>query len=86
MHFTLVIPETANDIRGYAIVVPKKIIRLSVTRHRVKRQISAALKALFIAGQTFPSALIVFSRSSLSGVHYQDMKKELADLVSRAQS
>lgn len=76
-HFIVIIPKTGE---GYAVIVPKKIARLSVTRHRIKRQISALLEEM-----SLPTALIIFSRSSLSGVHYQDMKKELIDLLSRIQ-
>lgn len=74
-HFAVLIPERGE---GYAVVVPKKVARLSVTRHRIKRQISEILRTI-----PLPTALIVFSRSPLDDVHYEDMKKELTDLLSR---
>ena len=74
LHFTFIVPKSGE---GYAVVVPKKIARLSVTRHLIKRRALAALRTL-----PLPPALIVFSRSSLDGVHYQDIKKELADILS----
>jgi ribonuclease P protein component len=73
-HFAAVIPK---DGEGYAVVVPKKIARLSVTRHSIKRKILSALRTL-----NLPPALIVFSRSSLHGVHYSEIEKELSNLIS----
>jgi len=74
-HFLVLCPE---GVRGYAVVIPKKVVRLSSARHRLKRQILEALRAL-----PLPPALIVFPRSSVSGVHYQDIAKELSDLISQ---
>ena len=59
----LVVPE---EMRGYAVIIPKKVVRLSSGRHRLKRQIFEALKTLRL-----PPALIVFPRASASGVHYK---------------
>ena len=75
VHFSVVIPK---NIEGYAVIVPKKIAKLSVTRHIIKRRVLSALRKL-----SLPPSLIVFSRSSLDGVHYQDIEKELADLISK---
>ncbi len=81
-HFSVVFSESAATLpagrQGYAVIIPKKVARLSVTRHRIKRQISAALQAL-----TIQKALIIFPHASASSVSYQDMETELADLLSR---
>ena len=45
---------------------------------RLKRRVLSALRKL-----SLPPSLVVFSRSSLDGVHYQDIEKELADLLSK---
>lgn len=74
-HFSVVIPK---DVKGYAVIVPKKIAKLSVTRHATKRRVLSALRKL-----SLPPSLVVFSRSSLDGVHYKDIEKELADLLSK---
>jgi ribonuclease P protein component len=80
-HFTAVIPKNTEALpagrQGYAVVVSKKVAKLSVTRHMIKRKIVSALRTLKL-----PPALIVFSRSSLDGVHYKDIEKELAGLLS----
>ena len=79
-HFTVIVPKRGIlpvGEQGYAVVVPKKIARLSVTRHRMKRQILEVLHTLRL-----PPACIVFSRSSLNGVHYPDIEKELTNLFS----
>ena len=74
-HLSVVIPAEG---RGYAVIVPKKIARLSVMRHRIKRRILAALRTLEL-----PQALIVFPKSSVSSVSYQDIQTELAALLSK---
>ena len=74
-HFLLIIPKEAY---GYAVVIPKKVIKLSTRRHRLKRQILEALRAT----NSLPLALIVFPRASTSSVNYQDMVTELNGLIS----
>ncbi|MHB1163245.1 MAG: ribonuclease P protein component [Minisyncoccota bacterium] len=74
-HFMVVVPEEA---RGYAVVIPKKVVRLSSARHRLKRQILEVLREF-----PLPSSLIVFPRASAHGVHYQDIKKEIGNLLSK---
>ena len=72
-HFSIVIPKTDE---GYAVVVPKKMARLSVKRHQIKRRVLAALRTI-----PLPKALIIFPYSSVSSVSYQDIKKELTNLI-----
>jgi ribonuclease P protein component len=75
-HFLVLFPE---KVEGYAVVIPKKVVRLSSARHRLKRQVLEALRA----ASPLPPALVVFPRSSAVGVHYEEMKSELAALISR---
>lgn len=70
----------SKEVKGYAVVVPKKVARLSVTRHRIKRRVLAALRAL--PTNTLPPALIVFPKASASSVSYQDIQAELKNLLS----
>lgn len=72
----VVIPKEA---RGYAVIVPKKVVRLSVGRHLLKRRVLEALRALPFP---LPPSLIVFPRRSASSVHYQDIVTELTALLS----
>lgn len=65
-------PETT----GYAVVVSKKIVRLSVTRHRIKRRVLAILRTL-----TLPPSLIIFPKSSANSVSYTDMRAEIENLL-----
>lgn len=73
-HFTAVVSKEA---KGYAVIISKKIARLSVTRHRIKRRVYTVLRTL-----PLPSALIVFPKASISSVSYQDMKREIEGLLS----
>jgi len=74
-HLSIVLPTTPT---GYAVVVSKKVARLSVTRHRIKRRVLAALRTL-----SLPSSLIVFPKASAGSVSYKDIQTELAYLLSK---
>jgi len=67
----------SKDARGYAVVIPKKVARLSVTRHAIKRRVLAALRKL-----SLPSSLILFPKASVSSVSYQDIYTEIKNLLS----
>jgi ribonuclease P protein component len=80
-HLSVVIPKKGglpSEANGYAVVVSKKVARLSVKRHQIKRRVLAAIRTL-----PLPPALIVFPQSSVSSVSYQDIKTELAELLSK---
>jgi len=78
----MVLPRSGE---GVAIVVSKRAARLSVTRHRIKRQVSEALRDLQQEGYLLPPSFILFPRSfSVDGVGYQDIRAELAHLLKRA--
>ncbi|TAK57686.1 MAG: ribonuclease P protein component [Bacteroidetes bacterium] len=74
-HFSIVI---SNEASGYAVIVPKKVARLAVTRHRIKRRVLAALRSL-----PLPPSLIVFPKTSVNSVSYQEVQRELATLLSK---
>lgn len=73
-HLSIVLPKEGM---GYAVIVPKKVARLSVMRHRIKRRVFAALRTL-----PLPSSLIVFPRASAGSVSYKDIQMELSHLLS----
>lgn len=82
-HFTAVLSAAkdkivSNSNQGYAVVVSKKVARLSVTRHLIKRRVLHALKTL-----PLPRTLILFPRPSIVGIHYKDIKTELENLLSK---
>ena len=74
-HFLILFPE---GVRGYAVVIPKKIVRLSSARHLLKRQIIEAIRSL-----PLPASLVIFPRSSVRGVHYEDIQAELSTLIAQ---
>jgi ribonuclease P protein component len=74
-HFTAIIPKEA---KGYAVVVSKKVARLSVARHRIKRRTLEALRAT-----PLPESLILFPKSSVLDMSYQQTRIELAELLSK---
>ena len=74
-HFTAAV---SGEMRGYAVVVPKKVARLSVTRHRIKRRTLEALRGL-----TPPKALILFPKASVLTQDFPSIRTELAELLSK---
>lgn len=74
-HFTAVLPREAS---GYAVVVSKKVARLSSTRHRIKRRALEALRTLAL-----PPSIILFPKSSVQDMTYQQTREELAELLSK---
>jgi large subunit ribosomal protein L34 len=78
-NFLVVIPE---EVRGYAVVIPKKVVHLSVRRHQLKRRILEVLRAFSGTGNPLPPALIIFPRSTAGSVNYESIKTELHTLLS----
>lgn len=74
-HLSIVVPHHGV---GYAVVVSKKIARLSTTRHLLKRRILAIL-----GGLTLPPALVVFPKSGAIGLTFAELKEELSGLTKR---
>lgn len=63
-------------MNGYAVIIPKKVARLSVTRHRIKRRVLAALRSL-----PLPSAAIIFPKAAVKDMGYDDIQSELKKLL-----
>ena len=76
-HFTI---TTSPHQHGYAVVVPKKVARLSVRRHLIKRRVSEALRSL---SPLLPASLIVFVRSTPDEHMYDSIRMELESLLSK---
>lgn len=74
-HFSVLIPE---GVKGYAVVVSKKTAPLSVTRHRMKRRVLAAMRTL-----TLPPALVVYPKASIKEINPKELRAELEVLFSR---
>lgn len=72
-HFSAVFPRSGH---GYAVVIPKKTVRLSVHRHQLKRRIYAILQEF-----SLPQSLIVFPKASVMKLSYEAMREELAQLI-----
>lgn len=65
---------------GYAVVIAKKTMKLSVDRHRIKRRVFAALTTLPLP----PPSLIVFPKASAAHLKSEEMRSELAILIAKA--
>lgn len=75
-HFTAIF---SRETKGYAVVVSKKVARLSVTRHRIKRRVVAVLRTL----PSLPDGAILFPKSSVATLPYPDLQAALAVLLSK---
>lgn len=59
--------------------MPKKVARLSVTRHRIKRRIVEALRTL-----SLPSfAVVFFPKASVAQMTHKDVSAEIGMLLSK---
>jgi ribonuclease P protein component len=56
--------------------VSKKVARLSVARHRIKRRVLEALRSL-----ERPEAVIVFPQASVAQMAYDEIVRELKTLL-----
>ena len=74
-HFSITLPLQGE---GYAVVIPKKIYRLSVTRHRLKRRINAILRT-----KKLPLAAVVYPKASAAILAFKEMENELSSLIDR---
>ncbi len=79
-HFSLSLRQ-APETGGCAVVVSKKIAKLSVLRHLLKRRVLSVLKP-YCAKDL---ALIVYARPGANALPYQVLKDELENLLERAQ-
>lgn len=77
-HFSLSIWE-APQKGGVAAVISKKVARLSVSRHLLKRRILAAL----LPYASPDRAIVVYARAKAASLPYQELRKELAELLAR---
>ena len=68
----------SKEGRGRAGVVSKKVARLAVTGHLIKRRVLHALRAMPI-----PQSLIVFPRASVVNMNYAEIKTEITALLSK---
>ncbi len=74
-HFSLTLSSTTP---GYAVVVSKKVAKLAVARHKLKRKVTAALSSL-----TLPPGLIVYPKVSAGTLSVAEIKKELSSVLSK---
>lgn len=63
--------------RGYTVVVSKKVARLSVTRHLIKRRVLALLRA----APHKPAALLVLLKPSAVALSYAELRVDLYNLL-----
>lgn len=78
-HFSVAVSKS-TQIQGFGVVVSKKVSRLSVGRHLIKRRIYSVLKDF---GAT-NSALIVYVRPGAEKLPFSTLRAELTELLQEA--
>lgn len=75
-HFKLI---ASSKSKGYAIVVPKRVSKRSTDRHNIKRRVAGALQELHVP---LPSSFILYPQTTVKNLRYDEMRAELATLLS----
>ena len=78
-HFSVSIRENQEN-GGCAVVVSKKVSKLSVGRHLLKRRVLSVLKPWCLSSR----ALIIYARPGSQTLPFPALKLELEDLLARA--
>lgn len=78
-HFSIAAAPAAPGHGGCAVVVPKKVARLSVSRHLLKRRMLAVMRPWCSPDQ----ALVAYARSGSSALPFAAIKTELSSLLTR---
>ncbi len=76
-HFSLSIREGQG---GCAAVISKKVAKLSVRRHLLKRRILSVMRPWCSSNRS----LVVYARSGSSLLTYEALQTELSELLTRA--
>lgn len=75
-HFSLSYGQLPNDA-GLGVIVPKKVVKSAVARHKLKRQVREVLRAL-IAQPTTPITVVVSARTGADALTYAHIHDELS--------
>lgn len=74
-YFSAVVPREGT---GYAVVIAKKTAKSAVLRHRMKRRVFSALRAL-----ERPTALILFPKAAIQTLDAPALRDELEKLIAK---
>lgn len=78
-HFLVSLTKTLPKEGGAAAIVSKKVARLSVSRHRLKRRMLAVMRPFVRADR----ALVVTALVGSAGLSFSTLKEELHGLLER---
>jgi len=78
-HFSIMASPAAPGHGGCAVVVSKKVARLSVSRHLLKRRMLSVMRPWCSPDQ----ALVAYARTGSSSLPFSELAKELSTLLTR---
>ena len=76
-HFSVSYGSLGQDA-GLGVIVPKKVVKSAVARHRLKRRLREILRTLAATGG-LPSVIIVSARTGADSLTYAHMSDELSE-------
>lgn len=79
-HFSIMTTPAAPGHGGCAVVISKKVARLSVSRHLLKRRMLAVLRPWCGPER----ALVAYARPGSATLPFKELSTELSALVERA--
>jgi ribonuclease P protein component len=80
-HFSVLVSQFP-DVHGCSVVVSKKVVKSSVSRHLLKRRIREVLRP-WCSGT---AGIIVFARAGCKELTFTELSAELTSLLSRVLS
>ena len=80
IYFSGLLPQTG---KGYAVVIPKKILRRAVDRHRLKRRVAEELRHQ--PSLALPPALVIFPKASVLRLTTKELTADLHNLLTATQ-
>ncbi|MBU2103398.1 ribonuclease P protein component [Patescibacteria group bacterium] len=78
-HFSLSVRESSSQ-GGCAAVVSKKVAKLAVSRHRLKRRILVSARPWCSSS----CAVVVYARPGAAELSFEELHAELSSLLTRA--
>jgi ribonuclease P protein component len=78
-HFSLSVRETKKG-GGCAVIVSKKVAKLSVTRHLLKRRVLAVVRTHCLPGRI----VMIYARPGAPSLDFPALEAELQDLLHRS--
>lgn len=79
--FLKVSPSLEGGVSKFAVVISKKVSKLAVTRHFIKRKVIEILKEIVKEGKLKPNMYIISVQKDISEIDRVELKEELVKIL-----